>query len=147
MTLAVHNALQVHAQNNGWRIYPELKPYVGEYLCDFMLFEKGHGCRIACESQWTNVRGHHLADIEWAFEKLLGVKSDIELFIFEGSEDDWLAVQSKYLVNYAQLTTEKVFVLLRLEHGKFSKSWWLPHKNGRQTDLYCSDLSSCGGTS
>jgi YD repeat-containing protein len=58
------------------------RPYAGEYLLDFVLWETGYGPRILCESQWQHLFGQ-LEAIEWAFDKLRGVKGDIKVLIYE----------------------------------------------------------------
>jgi hypothetical protein len=132
--LAVYDALKNYAKDKGWNIYPEKTCYKGEYLCDFTLFENGYGCRIACESQWLHWSGNNPTKIEWAFEKLLGVKSDIKLFIFEGAESEWPAICDKYLTDYAQLSVDEAFLILHWQAPHFIKSWWQPKKNGKQEE-------------
>ena len=87
-TKAVYELLKDYGSRRGWIIHPLDKCYAGEYLCDFTVFEKGYGCRIACESQWLTWRSNDQADLEWAFDKLRGVKGDIKIFVFEGTEQN-----------------------------------------------------------
>jgi hypothetical protein len=82
-TEAVYQSLTAFKREKGWKIFPPVKCYLGEYHCDFMLFEDGYGCRVACESQWQTFRSN-ADELKWAFDKLRGVKSDMKLFIFEG---------------------------------------------------------------
>lgn len=133
-TLAVYKALKTLAKEKEWTIYPEEKCYKGEYLCDFTLFEDGYGCRIACESQWSFGIGDNNAKVDWAFDKLRGVKSDIKLFIFEGSENEWTTIRDGYLKNSAQLSTDEAFLILHWHQDRFIKSWWQPITNGKQTE-------------
>ncbi len=132
-TLAVHQALKQFGkeQEGEWDIFPKERPCKGEYLCDFMLFEKNYGCRVACESQWDH--GADLAwEIDWAFDKLRGVKSDIKLFVYEGAEKHFRAAVEKHLVEYAQLEPTEVFVALRWKKPSFEASWFQPVKSGIQ---------------
>lgn len=131
-TKAVYDALKTFGAVQGWTIHPKEEVCRGEYLCDFMLFEYGYGCRLACESQWHHGIRDHQNELNWAFEKLLGVKSDIKLFILEGTEDHWQAVQDKYLYGYAQLSTEETFLSLRWYKDKFYGCTWKPKHAGVQ---------------
>jgi hypothetical protein len=134
-TSAVYEALKKYAKQKDWKIYPEEKCYKGEYLCDFTLFEEGYGCRIACESQWSFGIGDNNAKVDWAFDKLRGVKSDLKLFIFEGSENEWPTIRDNYLKDYAQLSVDEAFLILHWQKDHFIKSWWQPKKNGQQEDI------------
>jgi hypothetical protein len=134
-TRAVYDALRkVRDEEEGWDIYPDNRCYAGEYLCDFMLFEKGYGCRIACESQWANWTGKGNQDLHWAFDKLRGVKSDIKLFIFEGSAEHWKKAIDEYLMNNAHVSANEAYVALHwnFETKEFEKSWWKPRIGGIQ---------------
>jgi hypothetical protein len=131
-TLAVYNALKKFAKKKNWKIYPPEKCYKGEYLCDFTLFEDGYGCRIACESQWSFGIGDNNSKVDWAFDKLRGVKSDIKLFIFEGSDDEWPTIRDSYLLDNAQLSINEAFLILHWRNNQFIKSWWQPKENGIQ---------------
>jgi hypothetical protein len=131
-TQAVYEVLRALAQERQWKIYPEEKPYKGEYLCDFTLFEEGYGCRIACESQWSFGIGDNNAKVDWAFDKLRGVKADIKLFVFEGSDEEWPDMRDAYLRDNAQLSVDESFLILHWKGDRFIKSWWKPNCNGQQ---------------
>lgn len=130
-TTAVHRALKECATGQGWKIIPEEKCYSGEYHCDFMLFEEQYGCRIACESQWNHGASHQAA-LDWAFDKLRGVKSDLKLFIFEGTHEEWEKVVGRYLKNYAQLPLGETYLALRWHSNKFTKWFWTVTEPGLQ---------------
>lgn len=133
-TRAVYDALQEVAKPHKWKIYPEERCYAGEYLCDFTLFEDGYGCRIACESQWANWMDRRQQDLHWAFDKLRGVKSDIKLFIFEGSAEHWQKAIDEYLLNNAHVSANEAYVALHwnFETKEFETSWWKPSIGGIQ---------------
>ena len=133
-TQAVYDALCAISSQYGWAIHPKDRCYAGEYLCDFTLHEKGYGCRIACESQWQHWKGIHQGDLDWAFDKLRGVKSDIKLFIFEGTDDEWQNVIRAYLGDYDQLSTDEAYLAMRWQRDRFVNSWWIPKHDGRQTE-------------
>lgn len=134
-TTAVHTALS-HAviQRTGWRLQPSDVPKRDEYLCDFMLMEVGYGCRVACESQWNHGASRHQGNLDWAFDKLRGVKADVKLFICEGEDAHWGAVSKSYLLDYAQLSPDETFVVLRWSHDHFVKTWWSPTVAGLQRE-------------
>lgn len=134
-TSAVHKALVEFGKGGGrgWVTFPTEKPCKGEYLCDFMVFEPNYGCRIACESQWDHGSDQAWA-LDWAFEKLRGVKSDIKLFIYEGKPTALDVIAQKHLVNYAQLDPHEVFLALRWNKPSFEARWWTPATKGLQTE-------------
>ena len=116
-TQAVYESLKAVANDEEWQIYPQERKCLGEYLCDFMLIQSDYGCRIACESQWQHSSRKYRGDLDWAFDKLRGVKSDIKLFIFEGTRDQWQGIADLYLRDNTQLSTREAFLLLRWEGG------------------------------
>jgi len=130
-TAAVFKSLQEVASARGWKIFPEEKPYRGEYLCDFMLFEIEYGCRIACESQWW-WDTDPLHGLEWAFDKLRGVKSDLKLFIYEGNDGDLESLVSKYLERNAQIAKGELFLALRWSKDHFENHFWIAPLDGVQ---------------
>lgn len=132
-TEAVYKSLTHFCERYRWSINPKERCYVGEYLCDFTLHEEGYGCRVACESQWQHWNGSHQAGLEWAFDKLRGVKSDVKLFVFEGTEEEWQGVINAYLTNYAQLSPSEAYLSLRWQGNQFVTSWWKPKQDGKQT--------------
>jgi hypothetical protein len=120
-----------------WEIYPNAKAKKGEYLCDFMLFEQGYGPRIACECQWLHRWGNHYDKLQWSFDKLIGVKGDIKVFIFEEEESQqWEMIRQAYLAGYALLSPDEAFLILKLDGG-FQASWWKPSRPGahRQDEI------------
>ena len=137
-TDAVFLAFHEYAAKDGrtdWQLYPEDRAKKGEYLCDFMLFQTNYGPRIACESQWEHHErfGPHQSNLDWAFDKLRGVKADIKVFICEATVAEWNKVKTEYLTNYELLSTEEAFLLLRWDHDHFEKAWWKPKENGSQS--------------
>jgi hypothetical protein len=133
-TEAVYQSLTAFKQEKSWKIFPPEKCYLGEYHCDFMLFEDGYGCRLACESQWQTFRSN-AGELKWAFDKLRGVKSDVKLFIFEGP-DTWRDDIREYLEGYAQLDPVETFVFMRWNHKRWELSWWKPMVAGIQTEAF-----------
>lgn len=135
-TLAVYQFLTAFKQAKGesWKIFPPVKCYLGEYHCDFMLFEEGYGCRLACESQWQTFRSN-ADELKWAFDKLRGVKSDVKLFVFEGP-DTWVDDIREYLEGYAQLDPVETFVFMRWNRDHWERSWWEPTVAGLQTQAF-----------
>ena len=71
-----------------WKLYPETEPkrgkVKGEFLIDFSLFDDHLGCRIACESEWELDVGR----IGWAFDKLMAVKADLKILVFQMKHED-----------------------------------------------------------
>lgn len=135
-TEAVYKSFALYRERReGWKLYPETKAKLGEFLCDFMLFEDGYGPRVACESQWWHSWGKHADKLGWAFDKLVGVKADIKVFIYEGNEQQWAAVKNEYLKNYALLSTAEAFLVLHWDGHRFHCSWWQPTKSGVQTEV------------
>ena len=136
-TGAVYDAFAEYIKTRpGWNIYPETKAKKGEYLCDFMLFEKGYGPRMACESQWWHSPrwGEHFVKLAWSFDKLRGVKADVKVFVFEGEAQDWERVRREYLTDYAFLSPDEAFLILNLDHRSFRASWWKPSRPGVHTE-------------
>jgi hypothetical protein len=134
-TVAVYDAFNGYKNARpGWRIYPETKAKEGEYLCDFMLFQERYGPRIACECQWQHSArwGPHSVKLAWSFDKLLGVKADIKVFVFEGETQEWESIRREYLTGYALLSPDEAFLLLKFDESKrgFHASWWKPSKCG-----------------
>ena len=127
-TEAVYKAF-VEYKKDGWKVYPETKAKKGEYLCDFMLFQDGYGPRVACESQWWHSWGEHEKKLEWSFDKLVGVKADIKVFIYEGDQEQWETICKPYLADYALLSPQEAFLTMRFDKG-FHCSWWKPSRPG-----------------
>jgi hypothetical protein len=85
-TSALWQILKDIARKNHLQLHPKDRPYKGEYLVDFVLFDGGRGPIFACESQlwfWRRDIKGHLSDIDWAFDKLMGVKSNVKMLLFE----------------------------------------------------------------
>ncbi|SEB40875.1 hypothetical protein [Terriglobus roseus] len=129
-TEAVFESLKEFALEKGWKIFPEVKCYQGEYHCDFMLFEHGYGCRLACESQWQTHRSD-VGELKWAFDKLRGVKADVKLFVFEGT-DSWQDDIREYIEGYAQLDPVETFVFMRWNEKSWKRYLWKPQVRGIQ---------------
>ena len=94
-----------------------------------MLFQKGYGPRIACESQWWHSWGDHYGKLDWSFDKLRGVKADIKVFIYEGEPHQWEEIRQRYLADYALLSPDEAFLLLTF-NKRFQASWWKPSRPG-----------------
>lgn len=131
-TVAVHEAFRTFGAKRGWSVLPTEAPYAGEYLCDFMLADPQYGIRVACESQWLHSQGSHQKTLDWAFDKLRGVKADVKVFVFEGSEQEWQKTVASYLLGYAQLSTDEAFLALHWRKDHFVRSWWTPSTTGLQ---------------
>jgi hypothetical protein len=129
-TTAVFDALVEFSNQRSWKLHPEERPYRGEYLTDFMLFEDDYGPRVACESQWWHIRSVHEDKLDWAFDKLRGVKADVKLFICEGELSAINAIAKKYLSNYALISSSEAFLTMTFNHGQPAAFSWLPKREG-----------------
>jgi hypothetical protein len=129
-TEAVYKALREYKDGRrGWEIYPDTVAKRGEYLCDFMLFEKGYGPRIACESQWWHSWGNPYGKLDWSFDKLRGVKADVKIFIYEGELKRCEKIYRSYLSDNALLSPNEAFLFLKFDE-EFKASWWKPSRQG-----------------
>ncbi len=112
-----------------WELSPSERAAKGEYLVDFMLFEKEYGARIACESEW----GMGPGGIQWDFEKLVGVKSDIKVLVhqcpFKGIEGGLKAAISD--TAGAHISRGEAFLIIGFEKDKLREvRWWIPKRRG-----------------
>jgi hypothetical protein len=120
-----------------WILYPEGKPYKGEVLLDFMIYEENYGPRILCESQWQHQFSAYKA-IEWAFDKLRLVKGDIKVLIYEvGEQPDGgqppkrvTEIVSSYLKDLTLLSTNEAFLLMNFNRSRKWAHWWKPTAQG-----------------
>lgn len=111
-----------------WELCPE-EPRKGEYLVDFMLFEKGYGPRIACESEWEESPD----EVLWDFEKLTGVKSDIKVLIHDCQSGDLLKKLSGAIPGNANalVSPREGFLIVGFEGDRVRESrWWIPDREG-----------------
>jgi len=101
----------------------------GEYLVDFMLFQEGYGPRIACESEW----GMSPAGIQWDFEKLAGVKSDIKVLVHQ-CRFEQIERRLKEAIRDtvgAHVSPSEAFLVMGFEsETKPEACWWIPDRNG-----------------
>jgi hypothetical protein len=113
-----------------WHLYPDETH--GAYLVDFMLFEDGYGARIACESEWDRAAGN----VDWDFDKLVGVKADIKVLIHQCSGSDLLGIlTANCLVGNALISPDEAFVLVRFDgHKLIDPCWWHPDRKGPFAD-------------
>ncbi len=115
----------------GWKLYPDVIGQGqgrarGEYLVDFMLMDDKRGPRIACESELGDVKA-----INWAFDKLRGVKSDIKVLFFESefAEDGGMLPQIEnfvkgYLAPNGQIYEAEHYLMLQFAHTEFRVFVW-----------------------
>ncbi len=122
-----------------WTMFPKERARKGEYLVDFILFEEGYGPRIAVESEWQYWRHKKPLDrIDWAFDKVRGVKADVKLLVYEwktppssGEPDRQVRKRIvQYLENYALLTPKEAFVFLQYTGDRPYGYWWQPRHEG-----------------
>jgi hypothetical protein len=120
---------------DGWKLFPD-KPAKGsgkadgEFLVDFFLFDSRLGPRIACESELSPDDGK----IEWAFDKLSCVKSDIKILIFERSFEEALPqsiteMTGRYLSDFGHIHEGEIYIFTQLDHDKSKHYVWMaPHR-------------------
>ena len=82
-TQAIYDGLKQLALQKQLAIFPAEKPKKGEYLLDFILWKPHFGPVVCVESQWQFWRNDNLEGINWAFDKLRGVKGQLKVLIFE----------------------------------------------------------------
>lgn len=141
-TTAVWRAFSEVAQSRGWKLYPEVKPFKGEYLLDFVLWEPNYGPRVVCESQWQHGFSG-IGAIDWAFDKLRCVKGDIKILIYESGRepngtqppDDVCGIVVRYLMELAVLSNSEAFLLLNLNGSRQWAHWWQPVYSGKQKEI------------
>jgi hypothetical protein len=119
--------------DNDWTLYPREKPYSDEFITDFSIYEKGYGFRIACESQ-NYEKGKNAKRIADGFAKLLHVKSDLKVLIFESDHDDsnpettalFEGLQSDYLSGYMHFSSHEDYLFLQWSGSKVKCYLWQP---------------------
>lgn len=142
-TTAVWRAFKEVADENGWVLYPQSRPFKGEFLLDFVLWEPDYGPRIVCESQWQH-RFSGIAAIDWAFDKLRCVKGDIKVLIYEWGEEPngsqppsaVSGVVVPYLREMALLTAGEAFLLLNVNDTQQWAHWWQPSVSGKPAEVW-----------
>jgi hypothetical protein len=147
-THGVFEAFKEYAKSKGWKLYPENGPYKGEYLLDFVLWEAGYGPRVVCESQWQH-RFRQLEAIDWAFDKLRGVKGDVKVLIYErepGPDDtqppsEVREILEGYLMDMALLSPDEAFLFLNITASGQEAHWWKPVNPGKQDKIEFKKIS------
>lgn len=136
-TRAVWRFFDHLANEKGWVLYPRKKPLhkgraAGEFLLAFTVFDPDRGCRIACESDWGDAPG-----VNWAFDKLRAIKSDIKVLIFErahigeGLPSKLRSTFADYLAKSHHHSAKREFYLLvQFDHGKCRAFIWEPQDTG-----------------
>ena len=141
-TGAVWTAFNELAQAKKWTLYPGKQPYKGEYLLDFVLWEENYGPRVVCESQWQH-RISGMPAIDWAFDKLRGVKGDIKVLIFEcpmkgdatRPPDNVMRIVEPYLKELSLLSDGEAFLLLHFANKGKRAHWWKPTRQGNPNKI------------
>lgn len=121
----------------GWRLYPAsigkgAGKASGEYLVDFMLMDETFGPRIACESELGSAR-----NIDWALDKLRGVKSDVKILVFEddfaqegGLPPRVAELARQYLANFGHYLSSEYFLFIQLSQNACKCFLWSPPSRG-----------------
>jgi hypothetical protein len=124
-----------------YKLYPEEKPYKGEYLVDFCIYDGEKGPILACESQLYPPFGgdaKNLEGIEWAFDKLRGVKAPNKVLIFEAEFEDTFPVSihselvENYIRYYERHSVDEWYVFVQLDGDESKVFCWRPSKDGLQ---------------
>jgi hypothetical protein len=113
---------------NEWSVCPPEKPYKDEFLTDYAIWEAGYGLRVACESQWHEGAKNENR-VASAFDKLLHVKADIKILVFEDSHKsgDLLdRLQTRYMTNYLRFRTSEEYLFLQWDHENLRQYLWRP---------------------
>ena len=121
------------ASASDWTLFPREKPYSDEFITDFSIYEKQYGFRIACESQ-NHEKGQNAKRIIDGFAKLLHVKSDLKVLIFESDHDDshpettalFEGLQSDYLNGYMHFSSHEDYLFLQWSKSKVKCYLWRP---------------------
>jgi hypothetical protein len=111
-----------------WTVCPPEKPYKDEFLVDFAIWESGYGLRIACESQ-SHEGAKNENRVTSALDKLLHVKADIKLLVFEDSHEKGRLLdrlQDIYMTNYIRFHTHENYLFLQWDHDKVKRYSWCP---------------------
>lgn len=122
------NPSRLGCSNADWKIYPEEKPYKGEFLTDFAIWESGYGLRIASESQ-LHERKQNQTRVESALDKLLHVRADIKVLVFEDSHENGGLLEHlhrNFLTNYLRFEAAESYLFLQLDGEKVKPYIWCP---------------------
>jgi hypothetical protein len=128
-TLAIYEALADVGKAFNLKIYPENSPYKGEYLVDFMLWDESYGPRLACECQWLHWRNPGTSGIEWAFNKLRGVKSDLKVLVFD-ADTEVESIFRSYLVETALHYPSEQYLFVQFDRSESKVFSWKPVRHG-----------------
>ncbi len=121
----------------GWSLYPSTiakgaGKASGEYLVDFMLMDETFGPRIACESELGGIES-----IEWALDKLRGVKSDVKILLFEddfakegGLPPRIAELTKQYLAGFGHYLPSEHFLFVQLSRNQCKCFLWSPPSRG-----------------
>jgi hypothetical protein len=111
-----------------WRLYPEVRPYAGEFLADFSIREDSYGLRIACESQWSE-GANNCGRVAYAFDKLLHIKADIKIMVFEeGHETTNILnhLRNLYMNGYVEFHRRESYLLMQWQENLVRCYEWHP---------------------
>ena len=113
-----------------WKMYPEEKPYKGEFLTDFAIWEEGYGLRIVCESQWYEGNNEtNRARVASALDKLLHVRADIKVLVFEDSHETGTLMEHLRMTRmnkYLRFSDPEYYVLMQWHGDKVRSYLWCP---------------------
>ena len=129
-----------HKSRHRWIIYPSERPYAGEFMTDFAIYEEGYGFRVACESQWHEA--NNTERVSDAFAKLLHVKSDLKVLIFESPHDEGCtetkllfdSLHRNYLKDYMHFSAHEDYLLMQWHGSKARCYLWRPF-NSKKLNL------------
>jgi hypothetical protein len=121
------------ASERKWTLYPTERPYAGEFITDFAIYEEKYGFRVACESQWHE-GGNNVKRVSDAFAKLLHVKSDLKVLIFESDHGEtnartralFEALRNNYLTDYMHFSGHEDYLLMQWSGAKVKCYLWRP---------------------
>lgn len=141
-TQAIWDALKELAKSLRFDLYPGNKPYKGEYLLDFVLWEPDFGPRVLIESQWQHWKLDNLEAIGWAFDKLQGVKGDLKVLVFEwdGLNDDHLpsevlAKLRERMCRYQLNSPSEHYLLIWFSGAESEVFEWSPTQTGSHKEV------------
>ncbi len=143
-------SLRAHL-GDGWSLYPTaiakgVGKASGEYLVDFMLMDETFGPRIACESELGGIKS-----VEWALDKLRGVKADIKILLFEeefapagGLPPTIAELAKQYLANFGHYLSSEHFLFVQLSQNRCKSFVWSPPSRGplREKEIVFSEISN-----
>jgi hypothetical protein len=138
-TRAIWDSLKDLAVKHKLDLYPKDGPYKGEFLLDFVLWEPGYGPRVGIESQWQHWRLEPREALGWAFDKLLGVKGDLKVLVFDwdGLNTDQLPrevenVLRERLSSYQMYSASEHYLFVWFEREQSEVFEWKPTKQTGQ---------------